>query len=132
MTVTVKELVEAAEAIVPRIGVAEAKRLIAERGALLLDVRDAPELEAAGRAAGAHHIPRGMLEFRADPTSPWHDAKLRKDRPVVLYCAGGARSALGGKTLKDMGFAQVFNLGGLKDWQAGGGAVAQPVMVLGV
>ena len=93
------------------------------KGALLLDVRDAPELAAIGRAVGSHHIPRGMLEFRADPASPSHDAALQTDRPVILHCASGGRSALAGKLLQDMGYTQVFNLGGFKDWQDAGGAV---------
>lgn len=127
MTVTLKDMMAAANAAVERIDTAGAQALMAERGALLLDVRDAPEIDKTGRAAGAHHIPRGMLEFRADPDSPFHDPQLRKDRPVVLHCASGGRAALAGKLLKDMGYAEVFNLGGLKDWIDGGGATTEPV-----
>lgn len=122
MPVTAKDLVAAANAVVPRVSTAEAEKMMAE-GALLLDVRDAPELAATGKAAGSHHIPRGMLEFRADPTSPSHDPELRLDRPVILHCASGGRSALAGKLLVDMGYAKVFNIGGLKDWKEGGGEV---------
>ena len=91
------------------------------------DVRDAPELEAAGKVPGAVHVSRGMLEFRADPASPYHDARFAADRPVLVYCASGGRSALAGKVLQDMGFTQVFNLGPFKDWAEGGGAVERPV-----
>ena len=122
MPVTVKDLVAAANAVVPRVTTAEAQAMLA-KGAVLLDVRDAPELEANGRAVGSLHIPRGSLEFRADPTSPSHDAKLQPDRPVILHCAGGSRAALAGKLLVDMGYTQVFNLGGFKDWKDAGGPV---------
>ncbi|HSF64035.1 MAG TPA: rhodanese-like domain-containing protein, partial [Paracoccaceae bacterium] len=96
MTLTVQDMLAAANAAVPRVDATEAQRLIAEKGALLLDIRDAPELEKMGRAEGSHHIPRGMLEFRADPASPFHDPALKKDRPVVLHCASGGRAALAG------------------------------------
>ena len=61
------------------------------------------------------HVPRGMLEFRADPESPYHNAALTKDKTVLVYCASGGRSALSGKTLKDLGYAAVFNIGGFKE-----------------
>lgn len=122
MPLTVKAMMEAANAVVERIDAERAKKLIGQ-GALLLDIRDAPELERTGRAAGSHHIPRGMLEFRADPDLPSHDPELRRDRPIVLHCASGGRAALAGKLLKDMGYEQVYNLGGFSDWVNGGGAV---------
>lgn len=127
MSIGVKQLLEAAHAAVPKLGVAEAQALLADGQALLLDVRDAPELEKSGRVAGAHHVSRGMLEFRADPESPFHDKAFRKDRPVILYCASGGRSALAGKLLKDMGYTKVYNLGAFKDWAASGGAVDEPM-----
>ena len=105
MPVTSKDLVEAANAVVPRIDTAAAQEKIAQ-GALLLDIRDSTELERTGRAEGSHHIPRGMLEFRADPASPYHDPQLRPDRAVILHCASGGRAALAGKLLKDMGYAE--------------------------
>ncbi|MCA3509461.1 MAG: rhodanese-like domain-containing protein [Rhodobacter sp.] len=126
MPVTSKDLVEAANAVVPRIDTAAAQEKIAQ-GALLLDIRDSTELERTGRAEGSHHIPRGMLEFRADPASPYHDPQLRPDRAVILHCASGGRAALAGKLLKDMGYAEVYNLGGFRDWKEGGGPVQEPV-----
>lgn len=126
MTLTVAAMMEAAHAVVPKISTSQAIEKIAA-GALLLDVRDAPELERMGRAQGAHHVPRGMLEFRADANTPFADPELRKDRPVVLYCASGGRAALAGKLLKDMGYAEVYNLGGLQDWKDGGGASSEPM-----
>ncbi len=120
MPLTVKDMMEAANAVVAPVGVDQAKALI-EGGALLLDVRDMVELQQSGRATGAHHIPRGMLEFRADDTLKSHDPELRKNRAVILYCAAGGRAALAGKLLKDMGYDEVYNLGGLADWINGGG-----------
>ena len=115
MPLKLKDMLAEANAVVERIDGEKAQQLVAE-GALLLDIRDAPELEKAGRAVGAHHIPRGMLEFRADPDSPYHDPVMNPDRPVVLHCASGGRAALAGKLLKEMGYRAVYNLGGLNDW----------------
>ena len=67
-------------------------------------------------------VSRGLLDFRADTESPTHDKNFAKDKTVILYCASGGRAALGGKLLKDMGYEKVFNMGGFKDWVAGGGA----------
>lgn len=122
---TLKDLMAAAQAVVEKIEPARGKEM-ADQGALLLDVRDAAELLAAGRAQGAHHVPRGMLEFRADPDSPYADPEFRRDRPVVLFCASGGRAWLAGKTLKDMGFARVFNVGAFKDWKEAGLPVEEP------
>ena len=123
---TLKEMMAAAQAVVEKIEPARAKEM-ADAGALLLDIRDAVELEKTGRAEGSHHVPRGMLEFRADPDSPFADPEFRRDRPVVLFCASGGRAFLAGKTLKDMGFAQVFNVGGFKDWKEAGLPVIEPM-----
>ncbi|KQW86710.1 rhodanese-like domain-containing protein [Brevundimonas sp. Root1279] len=120
MPESVKSFLEAANAAVPRISVDEARSLVAERDALLLDVRDPAEIAASGKLAGAVNVPRGMLEFRADPDAPAHLADLRKDRPVVVYCASGGRSALAGQTLQAMGYGEVLNLGGFKDASAAG------------
>jgi len=73
--------------------------------------------------AGALAIPRGLLEFRADPASPLHEAAFGRAKTIVTYCASGGRAALAGKTLKDMGYGDVRNLGGFKDWADAGGAV---------
>ena len=126
MSQGVKQMMEAANAAVPRIAPAEAQRMLSA-GALVVDVRDAPEVEKSGKVAGALHVSRGMLEFRADPDSPYHDKNFRKDRPVILYCASGGRSALSGKLLKDLGYAEVYNLGAFKDWVDNGGAIDKPI-----
>ena len=126
MPTTVKQMIEAAQAAVPRVSAAEARSLIA-KGALVVDVRDAPEVEKSGKVEGAVHVSRGMLEFRADPASPYHDKHFDPAKPVILYCASGGRSALAGKTLQELGYTQVYNLGAFKDWAEAGGAIAKPI-----
>lgn len=97
-----------------------------ERGAVLVDLRDEPELAANGRIPGSVHIPRGMLEFRADPTSPYHDEALDPGKRVVLHCASGGRSALAAATLLDMGYTHVAHLdGGITAWAEQGRPVEQ-------
>ena len=95
-----KQLLEAANAAVPKISGKEAQEMVA-KGALLVDVRDSAELAATGKAAGAVHVPRGSLEFKADPDSPGHDKNFSKDKTMILHCASGGRAALAGKLLKD-------------------------------
>jgi rhodanese-related sulfurtransferase len=123
VTRSVKQMVEAADAAVPRITVAQAQELISEGNALVVDVRDAPEIQQSGKVAGALHVPRGMLEFRADPEAPSHDPHFDKNRAVIVYCASGGRAALAGQALKELGYDEVYNLGGFKDWADNGGAI---------
>jgi rhodanese-related sulfurtransferase len=123
MALSVKLMMEAANAAVPRITLPKAREMIAKGNTLVVDVRDAPEVEKSGKVAGAVHVSRGMLEFRADPESPYHDKHFAKDKSIILYCASGGRAALSGKVLKDMGYDQVYNLGAFKDWDEGGGEV---------
>jgi rhodanese-related sulfurtransferase len=121
MTMSVKQLLAAAKSAVPAISPAQAREMMASDQVMVVDVRDAPEIEKSGKIAGAIHVSRGMLEFRADPESPYHDKAFAKDKTVILYCASGGRSALSGKTLMDMGYPKVFNLGAFKDWIDNGG-----------
>jgi len=123
MATNVKQLMEAANAAVPRITPAQAKEMIAKGNTLVVDVRDSAEVEKSGKVAGAVNVSRGMLEFRADPDSPYHDKNFDKGKTVLVYCASGGRSALSGKVLKDFGFNNVYNLGAFKDWAESGGAV---------
>jgi rhodanese-related sulfurtransferase len=123
MTTSVKQMMEAANAAVPKITPAQAREMISKGNTLVVDVRDAPEVEKSGKIAGAVNVSRGMLEFRADPESPYHDKNFSRDKTLILYCASGGRSALSGKVLKDMGYTEVYNVGGFKDWAESGGAV---------
>jgi len=123
MPTSVKELLAAANASVPKISPAEAAALIGAANVLVVDVRDALEVQNAGKIRGAKHVSRGMIEFRADPASPYHDQAFHPDKTVLIYCASGGRSALAGKSLQDLGYKDVRNLGGFKDWVESGGAV---------
>ena len=123
MATSVKQLMEAANAAVPRITPAQARDMMAKGDTLVVDVRDGTEVAQTGKVGGAVHVSRGMLEFRADPESPYHDKNFAKDKTVILYCASGGRSALSAKTLKELGFKDVRNLGAFKDWVESGGAV---------
>ncbi len=123
MAITLKQMMDAANAAVPRINPARAHELIAQGNTLVVDVRDAAEVQQSGKVAGAVHVSRGLLEFRADPDSPTHDKNFAKDKTVILYCGSGGRAALAGKLLKDMGYERVYNLGGFKDWADAAGEV---------
>lgn len=120
-----QSMLEEAREVVPAISTEEAMQKV-EQGALLLDVRDGTELQTNGRVAGAKHVPRGLLEFKADPDSQAHDPAFQRDREIVIYCASGGRATLAGKTLHDMGFEKVFSAGGLKDFQETGVAIEMP------
>lgn len=123
MTVTVQQMLAAAEAVVPRISAEEAKVLTGREDVLFLDVREPNEVAASGKVPGALAIPRGLVEFRADPNSPLHDANFDRAKTIVAYCASGGRSALVLKTLLDMGYENVRNLGGFKAWVDAGGPI---------
>jgi rhodanese-related sulfurtransferase len=123
MPTSVKDMLAEANTAVPKITPAQAHDMIAAGNVVVLDVRDAPEVQASGKVKGAVHISRGMLEFRADPALPTHDKALSPDKPVIVYCASGGRSALAGKLLLDLGYRNVYNLGGFKDWADSGGDV---------
>jgi len=123
MPTSVKDMLAAANAAVPKITPADARDMMAKGNTLVVDVRDGTEVAASGKVAGAVHVSRGMLEFRADPDLPSHDKNFAKEKSVILYCGSGGRAALAGKMLKDLGYQQVYNLGGFKDWADSGGAI---------
>ena len=107
------QLVAEALTEVKTINTEEAFNLSSENKCNLIDIRDIRELERDGRIEGSNHIPRGMLEFWLDPESPYFkEGKLDKNKDMVLFCAGGLRSALAAKTLKDMGFKNVSHIDG--------------------
>ena len=130
---TARQLVDEALAQVQTIDVDELRARLAATGPRLLglrvlDIREAEEVATEGSIPGAMHVPRGLLEFRLDPASPWVDAGLTTGvQEWVLYCGVGWRSALAAKALQDMGLTGVSHLGGgFRAWQAAGGAVEPP------
>ena len=91
----------------------DAHKMVNDNECNLIDIRDIRELQKEGQVEGANHIPRGMLEFWLDPESAYFkEGKLDLDKEMVLFCAGGLRSALAAKSLKDMGFKKVSHIDG--------------------
>ncbi|MBA3652897.1 MAG: rhodanese-like domain-containing protein [Actinobacteria bacterium] len=120
MTKTAGEMVTEARARIENLAPDQVEKEMAA-GTALVDVRDTPELEANGRIPGAVHVPRGMLEFRADPTSPYHQEPFDPDKRIIVHCASGGRSALAAATLRDMGYSNVAHLdGGMNAWKEAG------------
>ena len=117
-----KALMAEANAVIDVVSAQEAKWLTGQDDVVFVDVRESEE-RARGFIPGSVHVPRGFLEFIADPDGPMHNPALTSDKRLVVYCASGGRSTLAAKTFKDMGFAKVTNLvGGLQAWvQSGGG-----------
>ncbi len=108
-----KTLVDNALKEIKTIDTDEAFKMHEENSCNLIDIRDARELEKEGRVENSHHIPRGMLEFWLDPSGPYfQQGKLDQNKEIVLFCAGGLRSALAAKSLKDMGFEKVSHIDG--------------------
>jgi len=99
---------------------------LAEGEAVLIDLREAEERTQNGAIGGAIHAPRGMLEFYADPTSPYHRPEFDPCRRMILHCASGGRFALAADMLRQLGYGKVAHLdGGLKAWKDTGHAVEE-------
>lgn len=121
------ELVAEAKAKIENLDVAGVDKERAA-GVLLVDLREPAELAESGRISGSVNVPRGMLEFRADPTSPYHQEGFEPERRIILHCATGGRSALAAAALTDMGYTNVAHLdGGFKAWVAAGRPVESAI-----
>lgn len=118
---TAQDYLEAAHAVVPKISTEDGIAKHAAGGAVFLDVRDSSDIAQSGTIAGAVRIPRGMIEFAADPNTPFHETRLTPDSDIVLVCGAGGQAALAGKTLSEMGYKHVSNVGGFKAWKDAGG-----------
>ncbi|MGH1478430.1 MAG: rhodanese-like domain-containing protein [Geminicoccales bacterium] len=113
-----KTMLAEANAVIETVSVQDLTYHLEEACALLLDVRETVEREQDGHIPDSIHLPRGLLEFHADPESPVYNEALASDRPMILYCGTGGRSALAAKTLHDMGYANVASLaGGYEAWR---------------
>lgn len=120
---TAKDFMEDANAVVPRMSAEDAIAKYNAGGGVFVDVRDSGAIAKTGTIAGAHRIARGMMEFVADPETQFHNDALKKGADLYLICGAGGQAALAGKTLKDMGFANVTNIGGFGGWKEAGGPV---------
>ena len=119
MTKSMQEIIQAAYNESPQNKPEEALDM-QNRGALIIDTREINELAMTGKIKDAVHIPRGLIEFQNKETNPNGVNGFTKDKKIILYCAAGARAALAGKALKDLGFSSVYNLGGFPDWVKAG------------
>jgi rhodanese-related sulfurtransferase len=118
VTKTVKMLVAEAKEQTNSISPADAHDRQQSGDAILIDIRDIRELQRDGRIEGAFHAPRGMLEFWADPDSPYHKEIFATKGELVLFCASSWRSALAAKTLQDMGLSNIRDMdGGFTAWK---------------
>jgi rhodanese-related sulfurtransferase len=119
-----EEMVNDAKSRVRVVGKDELERELADGEALVIDIREVQERWNEGAIPGAKHVSRGMLEFWADPTSPYHKGYMDPNRRTILHCAGGLRSALAADTLMKMGYRDVAHLEiGFSGWREAGGAV---------
>ena len=118
-----KQYLEEANESVTRIPAAEALPRHGDAKALFIDVRDSADIARTGTIANALRIPRGFMEFAADEATPYHNQAMRKDAELFLVCGVGGQAALAGKTLKDMGYTSVTNIGGISEWKDAGGAM---------
>ena len=118
VTQHVAEMIAAARLLIDRVSVHEAAELQRLDAAILIDLRDVRELQKLGTVANSFHAPRGMLEFWADPDSPYHKLIFRTDKKLILFCASGLRSALAVRTLQEMGMKNVLDMeGGFTEWR---------------
>ncbi len=117
-----KEMMGEASAQIETVSAEKAREYVGDENILFVDVRETQEVESSGGLPGSVHVPRGLLEFIADPESPMHKSELSSGRQLVLYCASGGRSALAAKTLQDMGLSDVCHIaGGFTAWVDIGG-----------
>lgn len=115
------EMVSSARQSVENLSVTDVVAELATGDALLVDIREPEERAATGTIPGAVHAVRGMLEFYADPASPYHREEFQPDRRIILHCASGGRSALAADTLRQLGYLRPAHLdGGIKAWTAAG------------
>jgi rhodanese-related sulfurtransferase len=120
---SVKDMVADARTRIRGLSMEEAQREIEAGEAIIVDIRDVRERWREGTIPGAKHVPRGMLEFWADPQSEYHKRYMNPQKRTIVYCAGGLRSSLAADVLQKMGYQDVAHLEiGFDDWKQAGGA----------
>ena len=122
-TKTLEKLLIEANDLVKRLSFEESINLIKNSKVVIIDVREESEVYNLGLVKNAIHIPRGLLEFKLSPNSPDNPVLIDDETNILVYCAGGYRSALAAKTLLDLGFKNVYNLGGFQEWVQSGGEI---------
>ena len=122
-TKSLDELLIEANDLVKRLSYNESVDLISNTQTVIIDVREESEVYNLGLIKNAVHIPRGLIEFKLSPNSPNNPVLINDDTNILVYCAGGYRSALAAKSLIDLGFKKVYNLGGFQEWVESGGDI---------
>ena len=118
---TAQEYLKEANNVVEKIEVAEAIKKHTSNSSIFIDVRDSGDIQKTGTIKNALTIPRGFIEFAADDTTPFFNNKLDKNSEIILVCGAGGQAALAGKTLIEMGYNNVKNVGGIGDWEKNNG-----------
>jgi len=122
---TAKNYLQEANQIVMKIDVNEAIQKHKTKSSIFIDVRDSTDIAKTGTILGGLTIPRGLIEFVADEATPLYNKILQKDVEIILICGVGGQAALAGKTLKEMGYSNVLNVGGIGDWEKNGGPMSK-------
>ena len=123
MTKTASQYLEEANKVVDRLTPEAAIPRHGDSNVVFIDVRDGKDIDNTGTIAGALRIPRGFIEFAADDSSTFHHPALTKDKYIMVVCAAGGMAALTGRTLREMGYPHVYNVGGFNAWKEAGGPV---------
>ena len=123
LTKDLNTLLKEANDIVKRLSYEESNLLIKNYKTVIIDVREESEVFSQGIIKNAIHIPRGLIEFQLKPDSNKNPVSIDSETNILVYCAGGYRSALAAKSLIDLGFKNVYNLGGFQEWIESGGEI---------
>jgi|TARA_B100000787_G_scaffold155734_1_gene131401 rhodanese-related sulfurtransferase len=122
---TAQNYLQEANQIVMKIDVIEAIQKHKTKSSIFIDVRDSADIAKTGTILGGLTIPRGLIEFVADEATPLYNKILQKDVEIILICGVGGQAALAGKTLKEMGYSNVLNVGGIGNWEKNGGPMSK-------
>ena len=122
---TAKDYLQEANDVVKKIDVKEAIEKHKSKSAIFIDVRDSSDIMKTGTILDGLEIPRGLIEFVADEATPLYNNNLKKDAEIILICGVGGQAALTGKTLIDMGYTNVSNVGAITDWERNGGPMSE-------
>jgi len=122
---TAQNYLQEANQIVMKIDVIEAIQKHKTKSSIFIDVRDSADIAKTGTILGGLTIPRGLIEFVADEATPLYNKILQKDAEIILICGVGGQAALAGKTLKEMGYSNVLNVGGIGNWEKNGGPMSK-------
>lgn len=124
------EMVKAAKQEIENLSPEQAQAEITKDNVVVIDIREPEEVKQNGKIAGSINAPRGMLEFYADSSLPYHRPEFNKEKRIILYCASSGRSALAAKTLKEMGYGKVAHIeGGINAWKTSGLAIVQHTII---